>query len=197
MSPEYLRTGEITPAADILALGISLIELMSGKKFGRPKLKRSEHEDSVVKLLQTTRFPPKLQSILKQCLSWNPNSRPTAARLEDELYNIAESLSGLSLRRWAAHTIPQLEQNTSPQIDPLRLLGQTIQMNEQSFILDPNTTLDTPAPVDDSAYRSPSTITNISVQQDSATDFGKYATLMGIGMGLVLYLITLPLYLLR
>lgn len=197
MSPEYLRTGEISPAADILALGISLIEMMSGKKFGRPRLKRSEHEDSVVRLLQTTRFPPNLQSILKQCLAWNPNSRPSAARLEDELYNIAESLSGLSLRRWAAKTIPQLKQNTGPQIDPLRLLGQTIQMNEQSFILDSNTTLDTPAPVDEPEYTHPSSITNINVQQDSAPDFGKYAILMGIGMGMLLYLLTLPIYLLR
>ena len=65
MSPEYLRTGEISPAADILALGISLIEVLSGKKFGRPKLKRVEHEAAVLRLLQVARFPPQLQTIFK------------------------------------------------------------------------------------------------------------------------------------
>ena len=193
MSPEYLRTGEISPAADILALGISLIEVLSGKKFGRPKLKRAEHEEAVTKLLQVARFPPQLQSILKQCLEWNPNSRPTAARLEDELYNIADSLPGLSLRRWASQTLPQLEQQQDPLSDPLQLLGQTITLSSQAFILDPNSTLDTPAE-EGRATQTHTMEVCPSVTQENDTPSKKYAILMGAGVGFILFLLTLPVY---
>ena len=140
-----LRTGEISPAADILALGISLIEVLSGKKFGRPKLKRAEHEAAVMKLLQVARFHHSYKTILKQCLEWNPNSRPTAARLEDELYNIAESLPGLSLRRWASQTLPHLEHQQDPSVTHYSYLDKRSLLSSQAFILDPNSTLDTPA----------------------------------------------------
>jgi serine/threonine protein kinase len=191
MSPEYLRTGEISPAADILALGISLIELLSGRKFGRPKLKRAEHDDSVAKLLQAARLAPKLSATLKQCLEWNPNSRPTAARLEDELYNIAESLPGLSLRRWASQTLPQLERQTGPSDDPLGLLGQTITMSEQSFILEPGSTLDSPAP---NLTSTPIELTPSLTQEEIPTAIEKHAILYGAGIGILLFLLTLPLY---
>ncbi len=193
MSPEYLRTGEISPAADILALGITLIELLTGKKFGRPKLKRAEHEVAVQKLLQTARLPSKLNNTLRQCLEWNPNHRPSAAKLEDELYNAAESLPGLSLRRWAAKAIPQLEHSNGPQSDPLHLLGQTITMTEQAFILDANSTLDTPI-----QSQSPQPIPKEPVQQTFSTDthqsVDNYVILMGVGLGLILYLLTFPLH---
>ncbi len=193
MSPEYLRTGEISPAADILALGISLIELMSGQKFGRPKLKRTEHEAVVDKLLKVSKLPSALQAILKQCLNWNPNQRPSAAKLEDELYSIAESLSGLSLRRWAARTIPQLEHHDEPISDPLKLLGKTITMNEQSFILDDSSTLDTPAP-QLTPVTTPQTPNPQTVIKENTQDHHKHAILIGALIGTLLYILTLPLY---
>ncbi len=193
MSPEYLRTGEISPAADILALGISLIEVLSGKKFGRPKLKRSDHEAAVAKLLQVARFPPQLQAILKQCLEWNPNSRPTAARLEDELYNIAESLPGLSLRRWASQTLPQLEHYQDPSSDSLQLIGQTITLSSQAFILDPNSTLDTPASQSSITHTQANDAFKVT-RQEIHTPSKKYAILLGAGVGFVLFLLTLPVY---
>lgn len=193
MSPEYLRTGEISPAADILALGISLIEVLSGKKFGRPKLKRSEHEAAVIKLLQSTHFPPKLKAILKQCLEWNPNSRPTAARLEDELYNIAELLPGLSLRRWASKTLPQLERSDMNAPDPLGLVGQTINVSEQAFILDPHSTLDTPVQEIASAQVQSAT-PSVVIPEEIQTPSKKYAILLGAGLGFLLFLLTLPVH---
>ncbi len=193
MSPEYLRTGEISPAADILALGITIIELLSGKKFGRPKLKRTEHEDAVQKLLQAARLPSRLNNILRQCLDWNPNHRPSAAKLEDELYNAADSLPGLSLRRWAAQAIPQLEHSNGPKSDPLQLLGQTITMTEQAFILDASSTLDTPIqsePVQ-SSLKEP---VEQTFSEDAHQNTDNYVILMGVGLGLILYLLTFPLH---
>ena len=76
MSPEYLRTGEISPAADVLALGLTIVELLSGNKFGRPKLKKMEHEQVVEKLFASSRLPNNLTTILKQCLAWDPQLAP-------------------------------------------------------------------------------------------------------------------------
>ena len=147
----------------------------------------------MLKLLQVARFPPQLQTILKQCLEWNPNSRPTAARLEDELYNIAESLPGLSLRRWASQTLPQLEHHHDPSSDPLQLVGQTITLSSQAFILDPNSTLDTPAN-QSGITQTQSIDASPTLRQEIHTPSKKYAILMGAGVGFLLFLLTLPMY---
>ena len=52
MAPEYIRTGEISPAADIYGLGLTLLEIATGEKFGRPKLRRKEYEKRLYDLLQ-------------------------------------------------------------------------------------------------------------------------------------------------
>lgn len=194
MSPEYLRTGEISPAADVLALGLTIVELLTGNKFGRPKLKKIEHEQVVDQLFASSRLPNNLTTILKQCLAWSPQQRPSAARLEDELYNVAESLPGLSLRRWAAKVVPQLEQSTETDVDPLNLLGQTITMTEHAFTME--NTLDVPP---NNEILSPSSISqsqNSVLEEESPPNAKNYDRLIGVGLGIVLFLLTLPLYLL-
>lgn len=194
MSPEYLRTGEISPAADVLALGLTIVELLSGHKFGRPKLKKMEHEQVVEKLFASSRLPNNLTTILKQCLAWDPQHRPSAARLEDELYNVAESLPGLSLRRWAAKVVPQLEHSQASGVDQLNLLGQTITMTEHAFTME--NTLDVP-PNNDILSPSSMSLSKSPAQEDESTPNAKnYDTLIGVGLGIVLFLFTLPLYLL-
>jgi serine/threonine-protein kinase len=194
MSPEYLRTGEISPAADVLALGLTIVELLSGHKFGRPKLKKMEHEQVIEKLFASSRLPNNLTTILKQCLAWDPQHRPSAARLEDELYNVAESLPGLSLRRWAAKVVPQLEHSQASGVDQLNLLGQTITMTEHAFTME--NTLDVP-PNNDILSPSSMSLSKSPAQEDESTPNAKnYDTLIGVGLGIVLFLFTLPLYLL-
>lgn len=193
MSPEYLRTGEISPAADVLALGLTIVEMLTGNRFGRPRLKKIEHEETVERLFASTRLPNNLINILKQCLDWNPQRRPNAARLEDELYNIADSLPGLSLRRWAAKVIPQLETTITKEADTLGLLGQTITMTEHAFVLE--RTLDTPPGSELLPTTSMSLSRNSSALEESAPKSQNYDRLVGVGMGLLLFILTLPLYL--
>ena len=194
MSPEYLRTGEISPAADVLALGLTIVELLTGNKFGRPKLKKTEHDSSVERLFATSKLPNNLITILKQCLDWNPQRRPNAARLEDELYNVADSLSGLSLRRWASKVIPPLEITTHNREDKLNLLGQTITMTEHAFAME--NTLDEPP---NNNLLSPSSL-SLSRETHQGSEINQneqnYDTIIGLGLGLVLFLLTAPLYLL-
>ncbi len=191
MSPEYLRTGEISPAADILALGISLVELLTGNQFGRPKLKKVDHENSVQKLLRSSNLPAKLISILRQCLHWNPQHRPSAAKLEDELYNIAESLPGLSLRRWAAKSIPYIESTTQNSSDPLGLVGNTITMKEQAMVID--SSLDT-HPSQSNLTVSREIGTNINLIVEKQTEFEKYDILFGLVIGVLAFAVTAPFY---
>jgi serine/threonine protein kinase len=191
MSPEYLRTGEISPAADILALGISLVELLTGNKFGRPKLKKVDHENSVQKLLRSSNLPAKLIAILRQCLHWNPQHRPSAAKLEDELYNIAESLPGLSLRRWAAKSIPYIESTTPNSSDPLGLVGNTITMKEHAMVID--SSLDSP-PSQSNLTVSREIGTNINLVLEKQTEFEKYDILFGLVIGVLAFALTAPFY---
>ena len=107
------------------------------------------------------------------------------------MYNIADSLPGLSLRRWASQTLPQLEQQQTPIVTHL-MLGQTITLSSQAFILDPNSTLDTPAE-ESSASQTYTMEVGPKVRQEKRT-IKKYAILMGAGVGFILFLLTLPVY---
>ena len=128
MAPEYIRTGTISPSADIYALGLSILEIATQRKLGKPKLRRREHEEYIQKTLRISKLPPPILNILNKMLLWNHADRPTGKECQYLFYAAADQVSGVDLRRWAEQTIPPLLHAQKEIEDTIGLLGQTISL---------------------------------------------------------------------
>jgi serine/threonine protein kinase len=131
MAPEYIVTGEVTPAADIYGLGIALFEAASGHEFGQPRIRRERFESAVEEALVSIRDSHgALIPIFERMLLWDPTARPDGQTLERELMAAADELRGSSLRSWASSAIPPLLADASgaPE-DPIGLAGQEFEIS--------------------------------------------------------------------
>lgn len=125
MAPEYIVTGEVSPAADVYGLALSLWQVAAGETFGQPKVRQDAHERRLDKRLAAlpADFAPIL-SHLRAMLDWDPDQRPPASDIEVQLQEAADEMSGASLRTWARRTVPAVLAGRSPTPDAAGLLGQ-------------------------------------------------------------------------
>ena len=86
MAPEQWLNEEVTPAVDIFALGITLIELLKGEWAGRLPLRPDKYNAGRDEHIQSIRDPiwgavwwRRLEELLQDMLSQDPLSRPSAA----------------------------------------------------------------------------------------------------------------------
>lgn len=129
MDPEYLASGHISPGADIYALGLTLLELITHTKFGRPSGHKREHDQRVWAAIDQARVSIEFANVIREMLQWNPSSRLSGKEVSQQLYKIADNITGTSLRAWAEESVPQLQAQQNHKADPLDLLGKTIQLS--------------------------------------------------------------------
>ncbi|GDX80937.1 hypothetical protein LBMAG42_27480 [Deltaproteobacteria bacterium] len=128
MAPEYIITGDVSPAADVYGLGLTLWEAAVGEVFGQPKLKEEAHVRRVEEhLARLTATHAELTPVLRPMFAWDPTARPNAATVEGQLVAAADRLSGTGLRSWAAsHVPPAIERARKDAKDTVGLAGQTV-----------------------------------------------------------------------
>jgi serine/threonine protein kinase len=134
MAPEYIVTGEVSPAADVYGLALSLWQVATGKKFGQPKIREDAHLrrlDERLSALRTTH--PPLVPVLAEMLAWTPTDRPSADRAEAMLQACADAMGGAGLRTWARKVVPQALQSREPAPDNMELLGRTLTLSGESL----------------------------------------------------------------
>ncbi len=134
MAPEYIITGEVSPAADVYGLALTLWEAAVGEVFGQPKLKQESHARRVEeRLLRLASTHAELTPILRPMLSWDPQGRPSANEVERQLVGAADRFAGTGVRSWAAaHVPPALQQVRTSARDAAGLAGQTITIADES-----------------------------------------------------------------
>ncbi len=125
MAPEYLHIGDMTPALDVYALGLVLLETLAGTKFGRPRNDAGAHDPRVAELLRAV--PDAARGILLRMTAWEARLRPSAVEAEASLWGLVEQLPGApGLRAWAAGAVPPLRAAQVPPDDALGWLGREI-----------------------------------------------------------------------
>lgn len=127
MAPEYIVTGEVSPAADVYGLALALWQGATGQVYGQAKVRQDAHEARLRERLGQldVEYGP-LAGVLKQMMAWEPVNRPTAERAEELLWDAADAASGPGLRRWAPTRIREVLARRKPASDGPKLLGRTV-----------------------------------------------------------------------
>lgn len=137
IAPEYIVQGRITPAADVYAMGLSLLQLLIKGSIGTLQLNQRAHEKRIYDLLR--KLPPDFQSISKllaQMLAWDPQQRPAAYECAQRLYEVAQMSHGPSFQEWSQKWITQIMAQLPPPKDKLQLLGITVPIQDQRDFTD-------------------------------------------------------------
>ena len=133
MAPEYIVTGEVSPAADIFGLALAVWEIASGEGFGQPKIRQDAHEKRVHERLEKIRATHgELLPILERMLAWSPTERPTGGEAERMFLVAADNLRGMGLRTWASSQVARVMRSRPLAPDSASLLGRTVPLAQVS-----------------------------------------------------------------
>ncbi|MAY81506.1 MAG: hypothetical protein CL930_12065 [Deltaproteobacteria bacterium] len=115
MAPEQWLNEELTPAVDIFALGITLIELLKGEGASRLPLREDKYSTGRDAQIREIRDPvwgavwwKKLEGLLQGMLARDPESRPSADLVHEQCLELSDEIGGVSLRRFARKRVPPL-----------------------------------------------------------------------------------------
>jgi len=95
IAPEVLDGGTPTAAADVFALGVVLVEMLTG---GRPDPRGAD---------PPTSLPEELRTVVRECLALDPRDRPTARTVAARLRMAPSSVTGFSAHAPTAPPGPQ------------------------------------------------------------------------------------------
>ncbi len=131
MAPEYIVTGDVSPAADVYGLGLVLWEAVTGEVFGQPRLKLDQHNPRRdTQLARITGEYAPLVDVLRQMLEWEPLNRPDTLAVENALTALSDGMRGSGLRAWCGTAVPQLLALRKQVPDDNALVGRQIQLAE-------------------------------------------------------------------
>lgn len=132
MAPEYIVTGQISPAADIYGLALTMWEAVTGEVYGQPKLRKDQHDQRLgERLRQLGDGYNDLATVLQRMLAWNPAERPDGATVERMLLASTDSLKGKGLRSWTSEVVARvIALQSSNAKDVVNLVGRSIPLGD-------------------------------------------------------------------
>jgi serine/threonine-protein kinase len=131
MAPDYIITGEVTPAIDVYGIGLTLFELVTAQVFGQPKLREDQHNARLSSQLEDIKsHSTALADLLAEMLHWEPQQRPSCGEIEAALLIMADEMRGAGMRRYAAEVVTRILKQRPPAKDAERLLGTTLDLGE-------------------------------------------------------------------
>ena len=115
MAPEQWMNEQVTAAVDVFALGITMIELLSGQAAKRLPLRPDKYNAGRDQQIAAIRDPRwggvwwrSFEELLQDMLSVDPVDRPSADRVQEVCSQLSEEVGGISLRRFAKESVPAL-----------------------------------------------------------------------------------------
>ena len=113
MAPETWLHGVVSPAVDVYALGVSVVEMIAGAPFERPPLTADAYHSAINRQIAQVEDPSdapgwrsEVRRLLADMMAWDPAARPSAEATYDRAQRLADEASGESLRRFARRSVP-------------------------------------------------------------------------------------------
>lgn len=129
MAPEYIVTGDVSPAADVYGLALVLWEAAIGEVFGQPRLRPDQHlSRQEAQLARVTGEYAPMVPLLRRMLAWDPKLRPGTMEVEQELVALSDSTRGSGLRAWCGTVVPDLLAKRAKGEDEGGLVGRQVQL---------------------------------------------------------------------
>ncbi len=127
MAPEYIVTGEVSTAADVYGLGLSLWRSATRGEFGQPKVRRDAHDARLANRLSVLdkEYTP-LAPLLHRMMGWDTVPRSDSGAIASVLQDAADEIRGPSLRSWARQVIPQVLGGRPEAEDSAGFVGRTL-----------------------------------------------------------------------
>ncbi|MCO4744022.1 MAG: serine/threonine protein kinase [Proteobacteria bacterium] len=138
MAPERMLGEDDTPAADVFSLGVTLVELLTHKPFGRIPPRPNKFKAKVAEKIADLPLegdPQWVQSVrdtVNGMLTYDPADRPSAASLIDVFENLAEGAGDMGLRRFCRTLVAEAKANLPDLSTGDPLTGNTIDEDESS-----------------------------------------------------------------
>ncbi|TNE91758.1 MAG: serine/threonine protein kinase [Deltaproteobacteria bacterium] len=138
MAPERMLGEDDTPAADVFSLGVTIVELLTLKPFGRipPRPNKFKAKvDEKVKELPLDGDPQWAQSVrglVAKMLEYDPSDRPRAADLIDQFENLAAGAGDMGLRRFCRTLVAEAKAELPDVESGDPLTGHVVDEDESS-----------------------------------------------------------------
>lgn len=111
MAPEQWLSGTASHPVDVFALGVSLVELITGEALPRAPLQPERFRDHVSAAAEAAAAAcgrtPGVDRLVRGMLAFDPRTRLTAAQVRDAALTLADTLPGAQLARLAPQVVPE------------------------------------------------------------------------------------------
>jgi hypothetical protein len=102
MAPERWLDGVADAPSDVFSLGITLLELTTGKPVEQPRLSVDGFAEDIGRVLGGLEHEPGLRALIARMTAYRPADRPTAREVVDACRALVAELPGPELDVWAA-----------------------------------------------------------------------------------------------
>lgn len=125
MAPERMLGEPDSPSGDVFSLGITLYECLTLDSFGKIPLRQERYEPTIaarIDAIDLTELTPELREAtllaLRRMLTYEPDVRPTAAQVIEEMEALADLASDAGLKRFARESVKKVYESWIPEQDP-------------------------------------------------------------------------------
>jgi serine/threonine protein kinase len=105
MAPERWLDGVAEAPSDVFSLGVTLMELVSGRAMEQPRLSQQGFQADIEAAIDHLSSTPDIQELVSDMCAFSPKDRPSASSVQGRCRALASRVEGESLQAWAAAQI--------------------------------------------------------------------------------------------